>query len=207
MYGYPILFLTMGFGFWFIGEFLWVVYEFIVHIDPYPSAADYFYLLAYPFFISAFILAIRSGGVQLTGFNRILFFLFGLNAIWITGIVLYFGVYLAYDPAVTLLENVVAMSYGVGDLMIFLSCLLSLVLAWEYREGKILNTWMYLFAGFMLTLLADIAFSINHVQYEAGAVTIRNVLDCLWILGYLYFAFGMFEFAYIIREIQKRLKG
>src|SRR5438445_5193676 len=34
---------------WFIAETTWVVYEFVYHQNPFPSYADAFYLLAYPF--------------------------------------------------------------------------------------------------------------------------------------------------------------
>src|SRR5258708_39672591 len=43
-----ILFLTLGVLGWFIGEVFWNYYELFLHIKPFPSIADIFYLIAYP---------------------------------------------------------------------------------------------------------------------------------------------------------------
>lgn len=207
-YGYPLFFLSLGLFCWFVGEALWVYYEFILAIDPFPSVADYFYLAAYPLFAMAFFVAMKKGELKIKSFDKIIVFLFGLNALWLFVLVGYFGIYLAYDPAATLIENAVSIAYGVGDLVIFLACLLSLVLAWEYREGRIVMTWMYFFAGFTLILVSDIFFALYYKEYELGIQSYRITLDMLWILGYLYFGFGMYELAYLIRDIQGRaLRG
>src|SRR6266403_5172683 len=38
-----LLFLTVGIGYWFIGEVLFDYYQYVVYSNPYPSAADIFY--------------------------------------------------------------------------------------------------------------------------------------------------------------------
>ncbi len=40
---------------WFIAEMLWIVQELYLKIDPFPSAADIFYLIGYPFLLMFFI--------------------------------------------------------------------------------------------------------------------------------------------------------
>jgi hypothetical protein len=39
--------LGLGFSFWFIGDIVWMYTKHILHIEPYPSLADFFYLILY----------------------------------------------------------------------------------------------------------------------------------------------------------------
>src|SRR5438309_9060419 len=34
---------------WFIAETIWIIYELVYHLNPFPSPADAFYLIGYPF--------------------------------------------------------------------------------------------------------------------------------------------------------------
>src|SRR5258708_2576911 len=47
-HGRSILSLSLGIGSWLIGETIWFVLRFIFNINPFPSAADFFYLIGYP---------------------------------------------------------------------------------------------------------------------------------------------------------------
>src|SRR3989338_7631709 len=50
--GKILLTIVCGIFGWFIGEVLWTYYELIAKTDPYPSLADWFYLVSYvPFCI------------------------------------------------------------------------------------------------------------------------------------------------------------
>ena len=40
---------------WFIAEMLWIVQELYLKIDPFPSPADIFYIVGYPFLLMFFI--------------------------------------------------------------------------------------------------------------------------------------------------------
>lgn len=40
-------FLGLGFSLWFIGDGVWMYYKHILHMEPYPSLADFFYLILY----------------------------------------------------------------------------------------------------------------------------------------------------------------
>ncbi|MGH9998636.1 MAG: hypothetical protein ACRD90_02090 [Nitrosopumilaceae archaeon] len=50
-----IMFLILAFS-WFTAEQIWMVYELIYEIDPWPSVADFFYILGYPFLFAFSIL-------------------------------------------------------------------------------------------------------------------------------------------------------
>src|SRR5574338_575367 len=36
---------------WFVAEIIWTIYEMILQIEPFPSPADFFYIIGYPFLL------------------------------------------------------------------------------------------------------------------------------------------------------------
>lgn len=201
----PFVMLALGLLLYAVGEVLWVYYDFIANAEPYPSAADYFYLLAYPAFFTGLITQVRSTGVDWKRFDPVIVFLFGIIAVLIAGVTVYFGIYLAYDSASTLIENAVAISYGVADVVIILCALLVLILAWEFKGGNLMKLYLCIFFAFAMTLVADVGFAMYNTEYLEGEWWIKNTLDTLWILQYLYLGFAFFTFAFSLNEAQKRL--
>ena len=57
--GKAIAMLTLGVAAWCVGELLWTYYDLVVSIDPYPSLADVFYLVAYLPLAGGLIMEIR----------------------------------------------------------------------------------------------------------------------------------------------------
>lgn len=201
----PFVFLALGLFLWMLGEFLWVYFEFIAGVEPYPSAADYFYLLAYPALFIGLFAQVRASGVNWKKFDPVIVFLFGIIAALLVGLSAYFGIYLAYDPMSTLLGNAVAIGYGLADVAVILCSLLVLVLAWEFKGGNLMRLYLYLFFAFAMTLVADVGFAVYNSEYIAGEWWIRNTLDTLWIMQYLYLGLGFFTFGLSLKAAQERL--
>ncbi len=201
----PIMFLTLGLLMWAIGEWLWVYYDFILRVSPYPSLADLFYLLAYPAMITGLVEQMFVSRVNWARFNQPTLFLFGVIAAMLLGAGVYFGVYLSFNSTSSLLESMVALAYGLADVILILCSLIVLILAWEFKGGNLMKFYLYSFVAFSLTLMADIGFAAFNSDYILGADWIKNILDTLWILQYLYFgvAFGVFGLS--IRSVQERL--
>ena len=199
IHGKALTYITMGLGAWLIGEIIWIIFEFILVIDPFPSIADFFYLIAYPFLLIGLIKEIKTGKIEWTPKSRAVILIISLL---LTLVVIYFGIYLAYDLEATFLENSIAIFYGIGDIALIIATMLVLMLALEYKEGKLFFCWLYFFIGMALTLIADILFAIYTEPYEAGIGLYYNI-DLIWILGYLFFAYSLFTAGFVIREIPK----
>jgi hypothetical protein len=198
-----LLLLTAGIGYLFLGELLFNYYEYIVHIDPFPSIADLFYILAYPCLLLGLLNELKTSGINWARLDKPILFLFGLVALLLAVMIAYFGIYQAYDPAQSLLFNSVAMSYGIGDLLLILANLFLLVLVWEFRGGKFSRVWVIMFFSFICMLIADILFAIYAQQYTMQDSFIKSLLDSLWMLSYLLFGYGLFEFRFSIQEVYK----
>jgi hypothetical protein len=199
------LYLVLGLIFYLVGEVLWVYYDFVLRTTPYPSIADYFYLGAYPAFFVGLLGQVRSSGVNWKKFDPVIVFLFGIIAALLAGVAVYFGVVLAYDSSATPLENTVAIAYGLADCILILCSLLVLILAWEYKGGNFMRLYLFCFFAFVMVMVADIGFAIYNDEYVAGAWWIKNTLDTLWIMQYLYFGLAFFTFGLSLKAVQERL--
>lgn len=200
-----VLFLLLGITCWFIGDVIWDIYENLLLAKPFPSIADISYLLAYPFLFSGMINEIIRANIRWNKVHKVLIYFITTVSIIFTFIVFYFGIYLAYDPKIQLINNIIAISYGIGDLLLIITNLIVLVLAWEFRSGRLSIIWITFFVSFIFQLIADILFAIYQGAYQAQIPLYRNSLDELWMLSYLIFTIGIFDFGFSVLEARKKI--
>lgn len=198
------LLLTLGILCWAIGEALWVYYEHIVKTDPFPSPADYFYLAAYPLLFGGLMSEYSSSRAYTRKLDPVIGFLLGLVASLAALIIIYFGIILPFDPETPFLENLIAIGYSVGDMVVLLSGLMILILAWKFKGGNYMQFYLYAFFALILTLVADLGFAMYTDEYIHGSWWHKNSLDTLWIMGYLYWAVAFSSFAVSLQRVQDR---
>ena len=193
--------IMLGLLCWFIGDFIFFAFEQYLHTDPFPSIADVFYLVAYPLLFIGLYRYAKLSDIEWTPARKMLAWIAGLL---LAAIVFYFGIYLAFDPEAPLLDNLIAMSYGVGDLFLIIAALVVAVMASEFRGGLLFRYWNYFTAGMFLMLAADILFAIYPTQYVAGEWPFRQ-MDLLWSASYLLFAWALFGIGFAIKKAETRL--
>jgi PAS domain S-box-containing protein len=156
-----------------LGEATWAVYE-AAGADPFPSAADAFYLAAYPTLGLAILLLVRRhvpGGDRASMIDASIVAAGASALAW----VVLGAPYL--DQGGSVLEISVALAYPLGDLLV-LGFLCRLLLA-----GGGYPQWVRIFAVAMVGMLvADAAFLFLDLRgaYEPG-----NPIDAGWIVFYL----------------------
>jgi hypothetical protein len=204
-HGQAILFISLGILSWFVGEIIWELFDKVLGIDPFPSIADIFYLLGYPLLLSGLIKEVKQTKLKLKDQKTLLFFTSFIALLLVT-IVGYFGVYYAFDPELSLIENLVSVSYGVGDMILIIASLFVVKLAFDYQGGKLFKSWIFIFIGLMTTLAADILFAIYLTPYEEGLKPFIY-LDLVWILSYLLLAYGFFSIYQSLSIFTKRISS
>lgn len=166
-----------------IGDILWTIFELYLGIDPFPSAADFFYVLEYAFFLAAIVLAIRaySGLVQ----TRIPAVVGALVAVVGIG-VMYFVLLRPYIfPDTSGLELVVSTLYPVGDVAFMLAPAVSLALVVrQLGAGRLAWPWWIVVAGALVFALTDGYYS--YADWAGLGVT--AALDMGWLVANLLFA-------------------
>lgn len=198
-----IAFMSLGIFFWFIGDFIWFIFEYFLNKNPFPSIADYFYLLAYPLLLVGLLIELKSN--KLTWSVKKIA-ICALLAVLLGSMVLYLGVVRAYDPTDLLINNIIAIAYGIGDLILILFAVAILMVAVGYRYGKLFVPWLCILVGFFLILNADVLFAMYREEYENYMGLVRN-LDIGWISGYLFIAYGFYAIGDAVESGQKKLLG
>ena len=189
----------------FIGDFIWFVFDYL-NIEPFPSIADYFYILWYPFLFMGLLREWKMSSAKLSPASfasKMLMFFITFVLILLVG---YFGIYLAYSSDVSFLENAVAISYSVGDLILLSLALFVLRIMNEFQGGYLFYPWLGIFVGLCLMLIADIIFSIFQVPYDEGVFSFVISLDGIWMASLLAFAYGFGSLANTIKLVQDRAK-
>ncbi len=204
--GKILLTIVCGIFGWFIGEVLWTYYELIAKTDPYPSLADWFYLVSYiPFCIGLLweLKFLRHKVHKPLPYTLRL--LLTMLAILFSGMALYFGVWQAIKPEYSILENAVAISYGVADIALVLMSLIVVVVTLEMRGGKFVGPWWWFLAGIGCTFVADIGFAMFTPQYETMQAFYKPTLDTIWIVGYLAMAYGLGRFGWLVQGARRSI--
>lgn len=203
--GKIILIITTGFFMWSMGEIIWYIMRNFMGINPFPSVADFFFLLAYPIIFLGLYESFKLYSVEFGKINKALIFLNSIIALLLILAVLYFGIYGAYNAEASLVNNILAMGYGVADIVLVVASLFSLSLAYEYKGGRLGFFWMTLTLGFVMFLIADILFAMYNGLY------IENIkpyvyIDLIWLAGYFLFIYGLMDTYSHLKEVELRIK-
>jgi hypothetical protein len=148
------LFFTVGLTFWFLGEFTWGVYVFLLRVSiPYPSVADVFYLGGYaPLFLGTF-LYVKMFSSALSG--RRLYASLGAIAASV-GTILAFIIM----PKILENENTLAKAFDIGYPVLDSVLLAGAILGFAiFYGGSIGKSWVLLVTALVLQAIADIMFS------------------------------------------------
>jgi len=149
--------IAAGWSLWALGDLLWSIYE-LRDMDPFPSAADGFYVAGYPVIATGIALAARRRFAER---NRGAL----LDAVVLTtAIGLLVWVYLIQplradaDPGVW--TDVFTAAYPLGDVL-----LLAVLARFLVGNAWRVQAFRWLTAAFAATLLADIVFMLDELGY------------------------------------------
>ena len=164
----PWLLIAAGWTLWAVGDLLWAVYE-LRDMDPFPSAADAFYVAGYPVMATGIALAARrrfaerDRGALLD------------SVVLTTAVALLVWVYLIVplradaDPGIW--TEVFTAAYPLGDVLL-LGALARLLVGDAWR----VPAFRWLTAAFASTLLADIVFMLDELGYVSVDDRFTNTL-------------------------------
>ncbi|CAE6497133.1 hypothetical protein [Candidatus Nitrosotenuis uzonensis] len=174
---------------WFVAEMLWIVQELYLNIDPFPSAADIFYIIGYPFLLMFFVAYLQPVKVNITKK------MFATSTVFAVGI-LVLGLYLTLRHGTTddLFMMVIATAYPAFDSMIIIPALLGVGL---FFKGKVNLMWTLICFGAICVFIADTAFLLgqNDDTYYTG-----NPLEIPFYWNYILLSFGVYSHLGLFRK-------
>ncbi len=164
----------------FIAEMLWVVQELYLQIDPFPSAADIFYLISYPFllmFYVSYLQPVKSAITKKT---------IAASLVFSVGILIP-SLYLALGPSTDadLFDIILGTIYPVFDAMVLIPALIGVSL---FFKGRVNLLWTLFCLGTISTFVADSAFLFaqNEDSYYTG-----NPMEIPYYWNYVLLSFGV----------------
>ena len=183
--------LLVGWALWAIAEVLWVVYGYIYQDIPYPSPADFFWLIGYIPMGFGLYSRIREIPVKLNQMQKMVLWAVSLATILITVIFILFPIIRTNDVT-NWLESALNIIYPLVDLfLLFIVTRLIFV----YRSGDYGFGWNFLAAGFVLHSISNLVFSYASsvdLYYPDLKVNFISGMACdapynlsylLWLLG------------------------
>ncbi len=154
-----------------IAEVIWLYYESVLKIDPFPSPADVFYLLFYPLMLAG-ILSLPFAPAKrdhriLLGLDMVIVMAVGAMFLW------YFIPAPRQLEGASGLEGLVALSYPIADLFI-LAGLIALI----QRDVENVGRWVLIFlaVSMLFTAFADILFAVLETYAVPYSMAPLNVL-------------------------------
>ncbi len=182
------LLIGVGVGAWALGEVAWSYIEAILGSDPYPSAADAFYLFGY----LPLAIGILMGGLSYRSLMDVRpAAIVAVAVATLASLGVYFAIlepYILAADDLTPLTRAVSVFYPLGDILFVLSPAVFVVaLIGRLGGGRLAWPWWAVVLGAVIAALSDTAFSYFDWRgvYETG-----NIVDLGWLLMYVAFATG-----------------
>ncbi len=179
---------------WFIAETTWIIYELGYHLNPFPSPADAFYLIGYPFL---FLFTIH----YLKPFKKLISKKLIISASVITISVLIPSLYMTIENHSN--ESgfgvILGAIYPIEDSIVLVPAIIGIVL---FFRGEVNFLWTLLLIGILFEVIADTGFqyvTLNNSYYTGHPV------DILFIWSYIMFSFGVYSHIKIFKK-ENRIK-
>ncbi|MGI0069759.1 MAG: hypothetical protein ACREAN_05830 [Nitrosopumilaceae archaeon] len=167
---------------WFIAEQVWMINELYFHEEPFPSSADIFYMLGYPFYF-AFVIH------YLKPFKNSISKKLVVSTSLIAIAVLIPNLYMTFQNESDETQTAIILGaiYPIVDAVVLIPSMIGVVL---FFRGKVNFLWSLLLIGFIIEVIADTAFqyfSLNNEMYTG------NPVDILFFWAYVIFSFGLYD--------------
>lgn len=175
--GWKILFLAQLLS--TLGDIVWAYFEIILHSNPFPSAADIFYIANYPVYLAGIILLAGQYDSKTKQINT-----------WLDSGIVFVSISIFVELYVILpiINNVVnesifvqllSLAYPVGDL-ILLSALI--ILIYQKMDSRLVFPTMLITLSLAIQIITDFIFSNQSLQ---DTYVSAGFLDIGWAVSYL----------------------
>lgn len=181
------IWILLGLGMlgWFLGELIYTYYDLFTAEAPFPSIADFFYLIAYLPLSIGLIIQMRLIKIKLSKLEIIIvLILYIIICILVSLFVIIFPIQDTYNwsiPSEDIIPLLISMSYPIVDLILLFFTMFVLA---KLRHGKISIAWLLMLIGLIFTILADILF--NWVENVVSETQLFELYDLIFLIGYIF---------------------
>ena len=180
IFGRSYLSLGLGFLSYAIAEVLYYTFDLILGIEPYPSIADVFFFLLYPFALGHLLLNIKFFNTKVTSIQKI----------WLAAIPISFIVIYSFMSFLELDEPNFDYYYGIIFIAGSSTTLGFAILGAKiFRQGAIGVAWLLLVIGILINAIGDVWYyhlEIFGEYFDAHPVTVIWYVSNLLMIYALY---------------------
>jgi len=175
---------------WFIADQVFTYNELYLREKPFPSSADIFYLLGYPFYF-VFVL------IYLKPFKNAITKKLIVSASLIAISVLISNLYMTFQnnsPDETQTAIIIGLIYPIADAIVLVPTIIGVTL---FFRGEVNFLWTLLLIGFICEVIGDTAFqylSLSNDMYTG------HPIDMLFLWAYIIFSFGIYDHIRIFKS-------
>ncbi len=195
--------IAFGLVLWTIAEATWAYYEVILGQEvPYPSPADWFYLVGYIGLYLALLTRYRTFQITPTQRQKLVIALLVIVFSLIGGAVVLGPIIGGFDPQ-RILESLLNIAYPLLDLILLI---LALVIIFSLEQGRFAFTWRVVGLGLVFMSGADLLFSYaswNEIYNSGGQLNgITLLVDSLYYVSYLTLGLGAYTYRLTSEPLQ-----
>jgi len=181
VFGKSYLALAVAFFSVFLGEALYNIFLFVYEIDPYPSIADIFFFLLYPFTCIHLILNIRFFQTKVRTVDKL--WVIALSIV----IILFYSYYSFLETAEINLDFYYGISFVGGAAIITSLSILGTKILWNVPLGR---SWLILMIGIMIGTIGDVWY---HYLEITESFDTSHIVNLFWYASYWVIVYALYK--------------
>ena len=191
------LLLALGALCWTFGELTFSYYELFTDINPFPSIADFFYLIAYLPLSLALILQMVHTEIMLSKKEKIIIaIVYALICVFVVITVIILPIQQEFPiPQSEIFAYFVSALYPILDLILILCVFIVFA---KIRHGKVNTAWILLLIGILINTIADILF--NWVETLDLPEQMFYQYDLLYVISYIFILNSALTMIYLMKQ-------
>jgi hypothetical protein len=193
--------MLIGWGLWALAETMWAVYSILGQEVPYPSLADFFWVIGYFPMGIGLITRIRTMPAKPNRSQNMLIFGVSISTILVTLILIFIPIFQSFDPQLVV-ESILNIIYPLADLFL-------VIVVWRlfftYEEGSYGFSWRLLIIGFIFMTVSDFIFTyavwqgIYYPDMKANLIS-TLAIDVPYTVSYLIWFIGIYALRILLKE-------
>jgi len=193
--GIPIksrIFLSASFVSWFLAEQIWMLYQYVFDVYPFPSIADIFYLSAPILMLTSFMIFLKPLKKEITKKNIIIATCCSLLLLIPTVIITY-----SENSDLELLESFIVLMHPISDALLIIPIIIISLFLVQTKKNPF---WKMILLGAIIFISADTWYLFLEINEE---YVHNHPVDMLWLLSYLFWSFSLIQVIYKSKKYSK----
>jgi hypothetical protein len=193
--------LVIGWALWALAETIWAVYSILGQEVPYPSLADFFWVIGYIPIGIGLITRVRTIPTKPNRSQNMLILAVSGVTILITILFYFIPIIQGFDPQ-QLVQSILTLVYPITDLFVII---IILRLLFSYEEGDYGFGWRLLALGFVFMSVSDFLFTYTSwkgIYYPDMKATVisRLVVDAAYTIAFMLWIAGVHALRILLKK-------